>query len=134
MDELVIRIMAELFSTIALATRELKEGRPSEPVRFSLVCYIVEHIAVKFVNKILREKNIEAVLQRLDRLTQDEARTTTAQLLEVLYRLVQNLTVVMEGEPMRLHTYHVSNIVRSRWQGIRRWCPGSAWYVSFATR
>jgi hypothetical protein len=32
MDEIVVKIMMELFSTIALATRELKEGRSSESI------------------------------------------------------------------------------------------------------
>jgi hypothetical protein len=50
------------------------------------------------VKKFLAEKNVEAVLQRIDRLTRDEARTTAAQTLEVVHGLVQNMSVVMEGE------------------------------------
>jgi hypothetical protein len=53
---------------------------------------------VKFVKKLLGENDVEAVLQRLDRLTLDEARTTAAQTLQVIYGLVQNMRVVMEGE------------------------------------
>ena len=53
---------------------------------------------VKFVKKLLGDNEIEAVLQRLDRLTQDEARTTSAQTLEIVYGLVQNMRVVMDGE------------------------------------
>lgn len=54
---------------------------------------------MKFVKKLLGETEVEAVLQRLDRLTQDEARTTAAQTLEVVYGLVKNTRVVMDGEP-----------------------------------
>jgi hypothetical protein len=54
--------------------------------------------AEKFVKKLLGENEVGAVLQRLDRLTQDEARTTAAQTLEVVYGLVQNMKVVMDGE------------------------------------
>jgi hypothetical protein len=35
------------------------------------------------------QNEVEAVLKRLDRLTQDEARTATAQTLDVVYRLMQ---------------------------------------------
>jgi len=56
---------------------------------------------VKFAKKLLGEKHVEAVLQRLDRLTIDEARTTAAQTLEVVYGLVQNIRVVMDGEQTR---------------------------------
>jgi len=52
----------------------------------------------KFVKKILGENEIEAVLQRLDRLTLDEARATAAQTLEVVYGLVQHRRVVMDGK------------------------------------
>jgi hypothetical protein len=38
------------------------------------------------------------VLRRLDRLTLDEARIATAQTLEVVYGLIQNMRVVMDGE------------------------------------
>ena len=53
--------------------------------------------AEKLVKKLLGENEVEAVLQRLDRLTQDEARMTAAQTLEVVYGLVQNMKVVMDG-------------------------------------
>jgi hypothetical protein len=53
---------------------------------------------VKHIKKLLGENETEAVLQRLDRLTDDEARTTAAQTLEVVYGLVQNLRVIMDGE------------------------------------
>ena len=65
---------------------------------FSLTRYLTERNAVKFVKKVFGEKDIEAVLQRLDRLTQDEARTTAAQTLEVVYGLVQNMRVIIGGE------------------------------------
>ena len=50
-----------------------------------------------FVKKLLGESEVEAVLQRLDRLTQDEARGTIAQTLSVVHGLVNNMRVVMEG-------------------------------------
>ena len=51
-----------------------------------------------FVKKLFGEAEVEAVLRRLDRLTQDEARTTVVQTLEVVYGLVQNMRVVVDGE------------------------------------
>jgi hypothetical protein len=40
---------------------------------------------------------VEAVLQRLDRLTQEEAKTTATQTLELVYGLVKNIKAVMDG-------------------------------------
>jgi hypothetical protein len=65
---------------------------------FSLTYYLTHHNAVKFVKKVFGEKDMDAVLLRLSRLTQDEARATGAQSLEVIYGLVQNVSVVMDSE------------------------------------
>lgn len=50
------------------------------------------------MKKLLGENETEAVLQRLERLTQDEARATGAQTLEVLYGLVQHRRLGMDSK------------------------------------
>lgn len=57
----------------------------------------VQCVTEKFTKKILGECDIETVLQRLDRLTQEEARMTVAQTLGVVHGLVGSVKVVMEG-------------------------------------
>jgi hypothetical protein len=52
----------------------------------------------KLVRKLVGEKKMEAMVQRLDRLTQDEARQTVAQILKVVHGLVENMKVAMGGE------------------------------------
>jgi hypothetical protein len=63
--------------------------------------YIARHsiYTVKFTNKLRGEREIEAVLQRLDRLTREEAQMTVAQTLGIVHGLVGNMKVVMEGAP-----------------------------------
>jgi len=51
----------------------------------------------KFAMKLLGECEVEAILQRLDRLTQEEARVTAAHSLEVVLGLFDNLKVAMDG-------------------------------------
>jgi hypothetical protein len=58
---------------------------------------VAQYVPEKFTKKILRESEIETVLQRLDRLTQEEARMTVAQTLGVVHGLVGSVKVVMEG-------------------------------------
>ena len=62
------------------------------------ICHWSECRTVKLSKKVLAENEVEAVLERLDRLTIDEARTTAAQTLEVVYGLVQNVRAIMNGE------------------------------------
>ena len=53
---------------------------------------------MKLVKKLLGENEVEVVLQRIDRLTLDEARTTAAQTLQVVYGLVQNMRAVIDRQ------------------------------------
>ena len=50
------------------------------------------------MGKLWGEKDIEATIQRLDRLTLDEGRAAAAQTLEVVYGLVQHKRAIMDGE------------------------------------
>ena len=52
---------------------------------------------VKFVQKLVGEKKMEAIVQRLDRLTLNKARQTVAQILKVARGLVRNMKVVVDG-------------------------------------
>jgi hypothetical protein len=52
----------------------------------------------KLVGKLVGQKKMEAMVLRLDRLTQDEARQTVAPILKVVHGLVENTKVVMDGE------------------------------------
>ena len=54
---------------------------------------------VKFGKKLLGEKDVEALLQKLDRLTQEESRATATLSLEVLHGLAEGMREVMESEP-----------------------------------
>ena len=48
--------------------------------------------------KLLGDSEIEIILRRLDRLTQDEARMTEVHVLEIVHGLMNNMKVVMDGE------------------------------------
>jgi hypothetical protein len=96
MTDIIIKIMVELLSVLALATKQIKQGRFSKcPVTYTLP--VAQCATEKFAKKLLGDSEIETILQRLDRLTQDEARMTVAQTLGVVHGLVGNMKLVMEG-------------------------------------
>ncbi|KAH9034463.1 hypothetical protein EDB85DRAFT_2088272 [Lactarius pseudohatsudake] len=76
--EISVKIMVELLAVLALATKQIKQGRFK-----------------KFAKKLLGESEIESVLRRLDRLTQEEGRMTMTQTLEVVCGLVSTVKVVI---------------------------------------
>jgi hypothetical protein len=85
------------------------------------------------VKKIRGDNEIEATLQRLDRLTLDEVRATAAQTLEVVYGLVRHRRVLMDGEKpycsvlRSLLSFHTSRRGRerigSKYVGCARYVP-----------
>ncbi len=58
-------------------------------------------LAEKYAKKLLGEKEIESVLDRLDRLTLEESKMTIAQTYDVVCRLVNKMQVVMEGTHLK---------------------------------
>jgi hypothetical protein len=68
-------------------------------VRYHIMLSMTRCAIEKFTKKLLGESEIETVLQRLDRLTLDEARMTIAQTLGVVHGLVANVKAVIEGAP-----------------------------------
>jgi hypothetical protein len=80
---------------------------------------VAQFAAEKFAEKLLGESEIEGVLQRLDRLTQDEARMTGAQTLSVVYGLVGTMKAVMEGtEWLYIQRYRFFDDLFFRWEGV----------------
>ena len=73
-----------------------------------LHCLIAQCATVKFAKKLLGETEIEAILQRLDRLTQDEARIGVAETLSVVHGLVGNVKEIMEGAQYLLYWLFIS--------------------------
>jgi hypothetical protein len=111
MSGILIRIMAEVLSVLALATKQIKQGRFSKPPMDHIyISLIAELGAEKFAKKLLGESEIEAVIQRLDRLTNDEARMTVAQTLQAVHGLVSNVKVVMDG--MQVLTARCQSLTR----------------------
>jgi hypothetical protein len=96
MTDIIVKIMVQLLSVLALATKQIAQKRFSKcAVAYTLS--VAQCTTEKFAKKLLGETEIEEVLQRLDRLTQEEARITVAQTLGVVHGLVGNVKIIMEG-------------------------------------
>ncbi len=96
MTDIIVKILVELLSVLGQATKQVQQGRLSKWV-FASKFSQLNHRTEKFAKKLLGESEIEAILQKLDRLTQEEARMMAAHTLEVVHRLVNNVNVVMNG-------------------------------------
>jgi hypothetical protein len=71
-------------------------------------------VSEKFTKKMLGESEIEDILQRLDRLTVDEARMTGTQTLQVVHGLVTNMKLVMDGMALLLGSLSTAQQIVAR--------------------
>jgi hypothetical protein len=119
MGELLAKIMVELLGVLALATQQINRGQFSELV-VADASHLANHDSENFTKKLLAESDVQAVLQRLDRLTTEESRMTTTQIMEVVCGLFNNMKMVMDGTEMSLNlSFSVLYILFSKMDGHR---------------
>jgi dissimilatory sulfite reductase (desulfoviridin) alpha/beta subunit len=97
MSDILVNIMVEVLSVLASSYEADKARSLQYAAHRHIISLIAKLGAEKFAKKLLGESEIEAVIKRLDRLTDEEARMTVAQTLQVVHGLVNNVKVVMDG-------------------------------------
>ena len=99
MTEVIVKIIAELLSVLALATKKYKERQFSRcaVVYGFLVAQCFTEQTAQLKKKLLEDREMIDTLQKLDRLTQEEVPITVAQTLGAVHRLVDDVKRLMEG-------------------------------------
>jgi len=80
MMNIIVDIMVEVLTILAIATKEIKQGR-----------------ARKYMNKLLGNDDVGSALKRLDTLTQEEARMATVEALKIVRGVDKKVNVVLDG-------------------------------------
>ena len=97
MTDIIVKIMVEVLNVLAIATKETKQGRTSELPR-PLQCIDSAHLrSEKYFKKLVGKTDIEDALKRLDKLTQEEVRMATAQLLKITHGVDDKVTRIDDG-------------------------------------
>jgi hypothetical protein len=93
MTDIIVKIMVEVLSVLALAAKQIKGlfGMCTIVYTLPMAQCVIEKSAS---NKLLENSEVEAVLQRIDRLTEDEARMAVP---DVSCGFVGNTKVITEG-------------------------------------
>ena len=107
MTDVITRIMVELISILGLAKKQINRGRLSKRVLAMIIGATSKRNAEQFAKKLLGDSEIETILKRLDRLTQDEARMTVAQIFGIVHGLLNNMKVVMDGGSQGIAILHI---------------------------
>ena len=93
--------MTELLSILALATKQLKESRLSKWIAPDVS--VTSQVGIGTYGKILLgDRGVLDAVQRLDKLTREEAQMTGTQILKVTHDLMSYMKTVMSGEEISL--------------------------------
>ena len=82
MKDVIVKIMVEVISILGIVTKEIRQGRTSTPFPVNISPKPDRH-AEKYIKKLFGMKGVEDALQRLDKLTQEEARMAAAEALTI---------------------------------------------------
>ena len=86
MVDTIITTMVEVLSILAIATKEMKQGRISKSILYKFVT-VDRNISGKYLKKLVGRTDLEDALKRLDKLTQEEARMATVQVLKATHNV-----------------------------------------------
>ena len=103
-----MKIMVEVLGIFAIVTKEVKQGRTSESIRDDTLP-VADRNSEKYLKKLIGRRDIEDALSRLDRLTQEETRMVTAQVLKLAHHVKDGvkgvddkINLVIEGTSITL--------------------------------
>jgi hypothetical protein len=84
MANMIVDIMVEVVTILAVATKETKRGRFSE-LMSGITPFLPDCCSEKYFTKLTGNRDIEDSLERLDKLTQEEARMASAEQLKMTH-------------------------------------------------
>jgi hypothetical protein len=90
MRDIIVKIIAEVLSILGIVTKEIAQGKMSTSFRVD-VSPKADLRAEKFFKKLVGRKDVEDALQRLDQLTQEEARMAAAETLKITHVIDDNV-------------------------------------------
>lgn len=100
MIDINVKIMVEVLSILGIATKEIKESQLSKYFSYKYDIFMTEGRSEKYAKKLVgRTKIVADALQRLDKLTQDEARMAATQNLKVTHNVderVKGVAITVE--------------------------------------
>ncbi len=89
MIDMMVEVMVEVLSVLAIVTVEIKQSRRSQFIP-SDFCDLTHVSLEKVFKKLLGRNDVEDTLKRLDKLTQEEVKMATADVLN-------NVKVLIDG-------------------------------------
>ena len=119
MTDIIVEIMLEVLTVLAVVTKEMKRGRMSESVLRESPISNLNFYLEKYLKKLMGNTEIEDTLQRLDRLTQEEAMMASTELIKITHSVEGRVTCV-DGrvQDVRSDVQNVGKRVEDKVEGV----------------
>lgn len=85
MTDAIVKVMADVLCILAIATRDINQSRASEFLPGDESILFVYISLERFLRKLGRRKDIEVALQRLEKVTVEEARRVANEVLKATH-------------------------------------------------
>jgi hypothetical protein len=96
MTDMMVEVMVEVLSVLAIMTVEIKQRRRSQFITSNF--WVLTHVSLeKFLKKLLGRNDVEDALKRLDKLTQEEAKMATAEVFKSTRNVDDNVKMLIDG-------------------------------------
>jgi len=86
MMNILVKVMVEILHILAIMTKEIEQSRASESI-FGYLSSLAHHLPEMFVKKLVGWRDIEEVLQTLEKVTVEEARMAAAEALKAIHSI-----------------------------------------------
>ena len=100
MTDIIVKIMVEVLSILAIATKEIEQGKASELFHGDkLLLFLADTSSESesYLNKLVGRSDMKDALGRLDKLTQDEVRIVAAQVLKTAHGVDDRVATVLKS-------------------------------------
>ena len=105
MTDMMVEVMVEVLSVLAIVTVEIKQRRRSQFITSNF--WVLTHVSLeKFLKKLLGRNDVEDALKRLDKLTQEEAKMATAEVLKSTRNVDDNVKILIDGIQSEFSVIH----------------------------
>ena len=119
MTDIIVEIMLEVLTVLAVVTKEMKRGRMSgSALRGSPISNLNFYLE-KYLKKLIGNTEIEDSLQRLDKLTQEEAIMASTELIKITHSVEGRVMGVDDRvQDVRSDVQNVGKRVEDKVEGV----------------
>ena len=118
MTDAIVKVMVEVIHILAIATKEVKQNRASELTFSGGSTLLAYSSSEKFLKKIVGRKDIEDALQRLEKVTVEEARMAGAEALKAIHGIGNQVGGEVHG------VHDALKVVEDRVRGVEGMLQG----------